>query len=121
MYSDTATKLWGLDINSMGGEYITKFLQLLELDPLPILENITSDTLKDWVEWGWQMYEDSLDTTWPDLTPFYEAGGKVLHYHSEYDGSIPTASSVPYYESCQSRDSGTAYLSCQEPCTGIIS
>ncbi|GLA42204.1 hypothetical protein AnigIFM63309_010532 [Aspergillus niger] len=96
---NTTSGNWGLDINSMGGEFVTKFLQLLDLDNLPTLENVTYETLKEWVQHGWQMYEDSLHTTWPDLTPFHEAGGKVLHYHGEQDGSIPTASSVHYYDS----------------------
>ncbi|RAK97936.1 tannase [Aspergillus ibericus CBS 121593] len=67
---NTTSGTWGLDINSM-----------------------------EWVQQGWQTYEGSLHTTWPDLTPFHRAGGKVLHYHGEQDGSIPTASSVHYYDS----------------------
>lgn len=93
------SKAWGLDINSFGGEYVASFLELKHLDNLPTLDNVTYDTLKEWVRQGWQTYEDSIYTTWPDLTRFKEAGGKVLHYHGEQDGSIPTASSVHYYES----------------------
>ncbi|KAL3431262.1 tannase and feruloyl esterase [Aspergillus tetrazonus] len=93
------SKAWGLDINSFGGEYVARFLELKHLDNLPTLDNVTYDTLKEWVRQGWQTYEDSIHTTWPDLTRFKEAGGKVLHYHGEQDGSIPTASSVHYYES----------------------
>ncbi|GFN20962.1 hypothetical protein AtubIFM55763_006077 [Aspergillus tubingensis] len=89
----------GFEHQLHGRRIYHKFLQRLELDNLPTLDNVTYDTLKEWVELGWQMYEDSLHTTWPDLTPFYEAGGKVLHYHGEQDGSIPTASSVHYYDS----------------------
>jgi len=48
---------------------------------------------------GWQKYEDTLHTTWPDLTPFQAAGGIVLHFHGESDNSIPTISSVRYHES----------------------
>jgi tannase len=48
---------------------------------------------------GWQRYEDVLQTTWPNLTPFQAAGGKVIHYHGESDNSIPTASSVRYHQS----------------------
>ncbi|PYI00409.1 tannase and feruloyl esterase [Aspergillus sclerotiicarbonarius CBS 121057] len=96
---NTTSETWGLDINSFGGEYVTRFLQLQDLDNLPSLDNVTYDTLKEWIRQGWQTYEDSIHTTWPDLTPFKEAGGKVLHYHGEQDGSIPTASSVHYYDS----------------------
>lgn len=93
--TDTAS----LVINSMGGEYVTKFLQLLNESNLPNLDNVTYDTLVDWISQGWYMYEDSLQTTWPDLTKFQASGGKILHYHGESDFSIPTASSVRYYES----------------------
>ncbi|KAL4817409.1 tannase and feruloyl esterase-domain-containing protein [Aspergillus spinulosporus] len=82
---NTTSKAWGLDINSFGGEYVARFLKLKYLDNLPTLSN--------------QTYEGSIHTTWPDLTWFKEAGGKVLHYHGEQDRSIPTAPSVHYYES----------------------
>ena len=83
----------------MGGEYVTKFLQLLNTSNLENLDGITYDTLVSWMVRGWQMYEDSLQTTWPDLTNYQAAGGRILHYHGESDFSIPTASSVHYYES----------------------
>lgn len=35
----------------------------------------------------------------PDLTPWQEAGNKIIHYHGESDFSIPTASSVRYWDS----------------------
>ncbi|GLA00612.1 hypothetical protein AnigIFM60653_009362 [Aspergillus niger] len=38
-------------------------------------------------------------TTYPDLSAFKEAGGKIIHYHGESDPSIPTGSSVHYHES----------------------
>jgi tannase len=76
-----------------------RFLDLLNSSTLSSLDGVTYDTLKEWIIEGWQKYEDTLQTTWPDLTPFYEAGGKVLHFHGESDNSIPTASSVRYYES----------------------
>ncbi|RDW93376.1 uncharacterized protein DSM5745_00698 [Aspergillus mulundensis] len=96
---NSASQTWGLNINSFGGEYVTRFLQLRDLENLPSLENVTYDTLKEWIQYGWQTYADTLHTTWPDLTPFQQAGGKILTYHGEQDGSIPTASSVHYYES----------------------
>lgn len=93
------TGAFELSINSMGGEYVTEFLQLLNTSNLENLDGVTYDTLVDWMVQGWQMYEDSLQTTWPDLTKYQASGGKILHYHGESDFSIPTASSVRYYES----------------------
>lgn len=93
---------WELDIMQFGGEFVERYLNLRNSSALSSLDGVTYDTLKDWMIQGWQMYEDTLHTTWPDLTPFHAAGGKVLHYHGEADNSIPTASSVRYHESVRS-------------------
>ncbi|KAI1615381.1 feruloyl esterase-like protein B precursor [Exophiala viscosa] len=96
------TNSWGLYIDSLGGEWVEKFLDLQNGTNLPSLNNVTYDTLTQWMILGWQRYEDVLQTTWPDLTPLNNAGGKVIHYHGESDNSIPTASSVRYWESVRS-------------------
>ncbi|KAB8074917.1 tannase [Aspergillus leporis] len=96
---NSKTGRYELDITSFGGQWVVLFLQLQELDNLSSLDNVTYDTLRDWMELGWQRYEDVLQTTWPDLTPFQSAGGKILHYHGESDPSIPADSSVHYHES----------------------
>ncbi|EOO00913.1 putative tannase subunit protein [Phaeoacremonium minimum UCRPA7] len=98
--SDTGA--WELSIPSTGGEYVTKFVQLLDLDNLDNLDNVTYDTLVDWMNTGMIRYLDSLQTTLPDLTPFQSSGGKLLHYHGESDPSIPSASSVHYWQSVRS-------------------
>jgi tannase len=95
--SDTGE--WELDITSLGGEWVAKFLNLQDVSDLTTLENVTYDTMRDWMQLGWQRYEDVLQTTWPDLTPFASAGGKVIHVHGESDPSIPSGSSVHYHES----------------------
>ncbi|KAJ5317914.1 hypothetical protein PENANT_c004G10972 [Penicillium antarcticum] len=96
------TKKWEMNIPSTGGEYVTKFVQLLNIDNLSDLNNVTYDTLVDWMNTGMVRYMDSLQTTLPDLTPFQSSGGKLLHYHGESDPSIPTASSVHYWQSVRS-------------------
>ncbi|KAH7071298.1 Tannase/feruloyl esterase [Paraphoma chrysanthemicola] len=93
---------WELNIPSTGGEYVTKFIQLLDIDNLPNLDNVTYDTLVEWMNVGMFRYLDSLQTTVPDLTPFQSSGGKLLHYHGESDPSIPAASSVHYWQSVRS-------------------
>ncbi|KAH8896701.1 tannase and feruloyl esterase [Thozetella sp. PMI_491] len=98
--SDTGA--WELSIPSTGGEYVTKFVQLLDLDNLSDLNNVTYDTLVDWMNTGMLRYLDSLQTTLPDLRPFQSTGGKLLHYHGESDSSIPAASSVHYWQSVRS-------------------
>ncbi|KAF2159911.1 hypothetical protein M409DRAFT_70788 [Zasmidium cellare ATCC 36951] len=99
---DNSTSSWSLSIPSTGGEYVTKFVQLLNIDNLENLDNVTYDTLVDWMSIGYFRYLDSLQTTLPDLTPFQSSGGKMIHYHGESDPSIPAASSVHYWQSVKS-------------------
>ncbi|KAM0235900.1 hypothetical protein ACHAP5_009546 [Fusarium lateritium] len=49
--------------------------------------------------YGQNKYADSLQTTYPDVSDFKTAGGKVIHIHDESDDSIPADSSVHYYNS----------------------
>ncbi|TGO88747.1 hypothetical protein BPOR_0144g00170 [Botrytis porri] len=99
---DNTTGTWGVDIASTGGEFVTKFIQRLDLDNLASLEGVTMDTLQEWMTEAMVMYMDSLQTTLPDLTEFQEFGGKLIHYHGKSDDSVPTGSSVHYYESVRS-------------------
>jgi tannase len=99
---DATTDSWTLDISSLGGEWVARFLELQDASTLSSLANVTYDTLKDWMILGQTRYGDSLQTTDPDLTSFQSAGGKVIHVHGEQDNSIPTGSSVHYYESVRS-------------------
>ncbi|RAK95164.1 tannase and feruloyl esterase [Aspergillus ibericus CBS 121593] len=104
---NSETGEWELDITSLGGEWVAKFLELLDVDNLSTMDNVTYDTMKDWMELGWQRYEDVLQTTWPDLTPFHSKGGKIIHVHGESDPSIPTGSSVHYHESVRQQMYGS--------------
>ncbi|KAF6790737.1 tannase subunit protein [Colletotrichum sojae] len=96
---DEATGTWGLSISGLGGEWVARYLQLRDTSTLESLDGVTYDTLRDWMLEGMNRYADSLQTTYPDLSAFQAAGGKVLHVHGEQDDSIPAASSVHYYES----------------------
>lgn len=84
---------------SYGSDWVERYLLLQNSSALPSLDNITYDTLKEWMILGLQRYSDSVQTTWPDLSKWQEAGGKILHWHGESDNSIPTAASVRYRES----------------------
>lgn len=75
---DSSTGEWELSIPSTGGEFVTKYVQLLDLDNLESLDNVTYDTLIDWMNTAMVRYLDSLQTTLPDLTPFQKSGGKSL-------------------------------------------
>ncbi|KAH7142901.1 Tannase/feruloyl esterase [Dactylonectria estremocensis] len=99
---DDETGTWGMSISGLGGEWVARFLQLQDVNTLSSLDNVTYDTLKEWMAYGMNKYGDSLQTTWPDLTDFQAAGGKVIHVHGESDDSIPAGSSVHYYESVRS-------------------
>ncbi|KAF2853397.1 tannase and feruloyl esterase [Plenodomus tracheiphilus IPT5] len=99
---NNATSSWELNIPSTGGEYVTKFIQLLDINNLDNLDGVTYDTLVEWMNTGMIRYLDSLQTTLPDLTRFQSSGAKLLHYHGESDPSIPSASSVHYWQSVRS-------------------
>ncbi|KAH8648478.1 Tannase/feruloyl esterase [Xylariales sp. PMI_506] len=99
---DSDTDSWTLDITPLGGEWVARFLELEDADNLSTLNNVTYDTLKGWMQLGMKKYLDSLQTTYPDLTDLQGAGAKVIHIHGEQDYSVPTASSVRYYESVRS-------------------
>lgn len=86
-------------MNNFAPEFVTRYLELTNTSTFANLDGVTYDSLVGWMYDMWQTYEDTLQTTWPDLTPFESSGGKVLHYHGEADDSIPAASSVHYYES----------------------
>lgn len=93
------SKKWEVSISSLGGQWVGEFLQLQQVETLSSLENVTYDTLKEWMIYGMEKYADSLQTTNPDISAFANAGGKVIHVHGEQDSSIPAASSIRYYES----------------------
>lgn len=44
-------------------------------------------------------FSDSMQTNWPDLEVLHDHGAKVIHWHGEADGSVPTESSVWYQNS----------------------
>ncbi|PSR79516.1 putative tannase [Coniella lustricola] len=90
---------WEATVSGLGGGFVHVLLQLQEGDNLASLDGITYSTLRDWIYQGWNEYQDSLMTNWPDLTPYKGAGGKVIHFHGESDFSIPAASSVRYWNS----------------------
>ncbi|CCD46017.1 hypothetical protein ACHAPC_004488 [Botrytis cinerea] len=102
------TGSWELSIPSTGGMFVTKYVQLLDLDNLSDLDNVTYDTLIEWMNIGMVRFMDSLQTTLPDLTTFQSSGGKLLHYHGESDPSIPSASSVHYWQAVRSSMYGDA-------------
>lgn len=96
---DSATDSWTFEPSGLGGEWIARFLELQDTDNIASLVNVTADTLRDWMTLGMNRYGDVLQTTYPDLEPIRKSGSKVIHLHGEQDNSIPTASSVHYYES----------------------
>ncbi|GAM36619.1 hypothetical protein TCE0_018r05839 [Talaromyces pinophilus] len=98
---NSTTNSWEGSVSGIGADWVDRFVKLLDSTNLS-LDNVTYDTLKDWVYEGWEMYNDVLQTTWPDLSTYHNAGGKVLHIHGESDPSVPTASSVRYWESVRS-------------------
>lgn len=96
---DATTSTWSFQPSGLGGEWVAMFLQLQDSTNIDSLVNVTAETLVGWMELGMNRYYDVLQTTQPDLTTVSKAGAKVIHLHGEQDNSIPTGSSVHYYES----------------------
>ena len=96
---NATSKQWGLSVISLGGVFVEVEINMLNGSNIPDLNGVTYDTLKDWITEGMQRFQGVLETTWPDLTPYKNAGGKVLMFHGESDWGIPTASSIRYWES----------------------
>ncbi|KAJ6006740.1 hypothetical protein N7451_004684 [Penicillium sp. IBT 35674x] len=100
---DSETKSYELDISSLGGIWIAQFIDFIkDAENIDSLDGVTYDTLKEWMVYSQAKYGDILQTTYPDLTDFKAAGGKVIHVHGEQDYSIPTASSIRYWDSVRS-------------------
>ena len=66
---------------------------------VPSLSDLMYDSLVEYMQRGMQGFYDTLQTTWPDLNPFNNAGSKMIHYHGESDGYIRAYSSVRYWNS----------------------
>ncbi|KIV81328.1 hypothetical protein PV11_03519 [Exophiala sideris] len=96
---NATTNQWELSVLTLGGVFVEVEINLLNGSNVPNLDGVTYDTLKDWIYEGMQRFQGVLETTWPDITPYKLAGGKVLMFHGESDWGIPTASSVRYWES----------------------
>ncbi|QIW96621.1 hypothetical protein AMS68_002139 [Peltaster fructicola] len=96
---NTNTGTWDLSIPYFGGGFVTKFVELLDIDNLPNLDGVTYDTVVDWINVAFSRYNDTLQTTIPNLIDFQSHGGKIIHFHGESDPSIPAASSVHYRQS----------------------
>ncbi|ETS73339.1 Tannase [Pestalotiopsis fici W106-1] len=99
---DSDTGAWELDIVQTGGEFVSRWIELLDADNIYSLDNVTYDTVVEWMKVAFVKYYDSLQTTEPDLSNFQSSGGKLLHYHGESDPSVPAASSVHYWQSVRS-------------------
>ncbi|KAJ6103413.1 hypothetical protein N7486_005840 [Penicillium sp. IBT 16267x] len=100
---NSETESYELDISGLGGIWIAQFIDFIkDAENIDSLDGVTYDTLKEWMIYSQKKYDDILQTTYPDLTDFQAAGGKVIHVHGEQDYSIPTASSVRYWDSVRS-------------------
>ncbi|KAJ5785298.1 tannase and feruloyl esterase [Penicillium pulvis] len=95
---DSDTDSWTIESPNSNGEWVTKFLHWQNVSSL-VMTDVTNDDLKAWMIEGMNKYMDSLQTTLPDLSPFLNRGGRLLHFHGEADSSIPTTGSIRYHES----------------------
>jgi tannase len=111
----TDTGKYGASVSGIGVQWVQYFLNEVA-SPTLSLNNATYDTVRAWILEGMQKYSDTLQTNWPDLADFRDAGGKIIHYQyvaavpspvstltshgssGESDPAIPSGSSVIYHE-----------------------
>lgn len=82
---DDETGKWELSQSGLGGEWVQRFLFEQDADSIPAesFANFTAETLGGLMIYGLHKYDSVLQTTWPDLAPWRDAGNKILHYHGE--------------------------------------
>lgn len=95
---DNDTEAWVVSAPSTGGTFIAKMVEMIDIDNIESLDNVTYDSLYEWMWTGYTRFYDTLQTGYADLTPFQSNGGKLLHFHGESDPSVPPPSSVRYHE-----------------------
>ncbi|KAF2090703.1 tannase and feruloyl esterase [Saccharata proteae CBS 121410] len=94
---NSTTGEYFVESSSFTTPWVNYFLKKIASNSLS-LDNVTYDTLRDWMVEGFQEYSDTLFNTWPDLEGLRASGGKVIHFHGESDSSIPVGSSVIYHD-----------------------
>jgi tannase len=95
---DSDTDSWTITTPNTNGEWVTKMLNWQNVSSLD-MTGVTNDDLKAWMIQGMNKYMDSIQTTVPDLSPFLNKGGRLLHFHGEADTSVPPTGSIHYHES----------------------
>ncbi|KAI8063225.1 Tannase/feruloyl esterase [Gongronella butleri] len=93
---NSTTGEYTIAASGVGAQWVNLFLKKINSKSLS-LDGVSYDTLRDWMVEAMQMYSGTIESTWPDLSDFHNAGGKVIHFHGESDNSIPAASSVIYH------------------------
>lgn len=76
--------------NGLGVDYVRYFLGIVDWDFYTFSYDIIK--LADAIQPG----DATADAF--DISPFHARGGKLLHYHGQADGLIPTGSSEYYYK-----------------------
>lgn len=99
---DNDTQSWTVSVPDIGGTFVTKFVQMVDVDNLDSLDGITYDDLYNWMWIAYERFYASIQTGYTDLTPLQSHGGKLLHFHGESDPSVPPPSSVRYHEAVRS-------------------
>lgn len=80
------TEEWELSQSGLGGEWVQRFLFEKDADTIPAesFANFTAGTLGGLMIKGLHKYDSVLQTTWPDLSPWRDAGNKILHFHGKH-------------------------------------
>ncbi|KAJ5712374.1 hypothetical protein N7493_008842 [Penicillium malachiteum] len=87
-YNET-TGEYGAYFVEQSAQWVEIGLNLLtNISALSSFEGVTRDTFRDWIATGFQRHYDSLETTWPDLSVWHDAGRKIMYPNLSYNQSI---------------------------------
>jgi tannase len=92
---DSTPDSYTLSIAGTGRELVAMFLELQDADNLSILANVTYDTLRDWMQGAWTMYEDTLQTNKLDLSDFQGYGWENIGLPRRIQSFHPRRSFCP--------------------------
>lgn len=83
---NTETGKWEIVPSGLGAEWVERFLLEQNSSSIPTddFSTFTAETLADYMLYGLHKYAGVLQTTWPDLSPWRDAGNKVLHFHGKH-------------------------------------
>ncbi|KAL7420961.1 hypothetical protein Q5752_003845 [Cryptotrichosporon argae] len=95
---NTTTGSWQSGQNFFFGTYYQNLVLKTTVAPTTDYTTVSVDDVFDLMLKGLQLYGSFTETTWPDLSIFKKAGGKLIHWHGEQDTNLFPEASAHFHE-----------------------